>query len=158
MPTGREGARFAELAARSCFSFLDGASHPEELAETAEALGPSGLGPCDLNGLAGAVRGRVAGKRTGLPFAVGCRLRLDSGSERLAWPTDRAGYGRLTALLSRGRVRAPKGECRLGRGHPFVRSAAHGIDHRPVRAAGRGAGVGSGREKGGAPRHGSGPA
>ena len=108
-------AAFAELAARSNFSFLDGASHPEELVETAHALGLAGLGICDLNSLAGVVRGHVAAKAAGLPFRVGCRLRLDDGSEWLAWPGSRAAYGRLTALLSRGRMHAPKGECRISR-------------------------------------------
>ena len=104
---------FAELAARSNFSFLDGASHPEELVDTARALGLAGLGLCDTNSLAGVVRGHVAAREAGLPFAVGCRLRLLDGGEWLAWPTDRVSYGRLTALLSRGRMAAPKGECRL---------------------------------------------
>ncbi|WP_241671609.1 PHP domain-containing protein [Dankookia rubra] len=108
-------AAFAELGARSNFSFLDGASHPEELAQTAQALGLAGLGICDLNSLAGAVRGHVAAKAAGLAFRVGCRLRLDDGSEWLAWPGSRAAYGRLTALLSRGRMQAPKGECRISR-------------------------------------------
>jgi DNA polymerase III alpha subunit len=53
---------FAELGARSNFSFLDGASHPEELVETAQALGLAGLGICDSNSLAGVVRGHVAAK------------------------------------------------------------------------------------------------
>ena len=108
-------AGFAELGARSNFSFLDGASHPEELAQTAQALGLAGLGICDLNSLAGVVRGHVAAKAAGLPFRVGCRLLLDDGSEWLAWPGSRAAYGRLTALLSRGRMLAPKGECRISR-------------------------------------------
>ena len=77
---------FAELAARSNFSFLDGASHPEELVTTSQALGLSGLGICDLNSLAGVVRGHVAAKAQGLPFLVGCRLRLEDGAEWLAWP------------------------------------------------------------------------
>ena len=108
-------AAFAELAARSNFSFLDGASHPEELVQTAQALGLAGLGICDLNSLAGVVRGHVAAKAAGLAFRVGCRLQLDDGSEWLAWPGSRAAYGRLTALLSRGRMHAPKGECRISR-------------------------------------------
>ena len=108
-------AAFAELAARSNFSFLDGASHPEELVQTAQALGLAGLGICDLNSLAGVVRGHVAAKAAGLPFRVGCRLQLDDGSEWFAWPGSRAAYGRLTALLSRGRMHAPKGECRISR-------------------------------------------
>jgi error-prone DNA polymerase len=106
---------YAELAARSHFSFLDGASHPAELAQAAAALGLAGLGLCDTNSLAGVVRGHVAAKEAGLRFAVGCRLVLSDGSAWLAWPTDRASYGRLTTLLSQGRMRAPKGECALTR-------------------------------------------
>ncbi|MFC7611054.1 PHP domain-containing protein [Teichococcus aestuarii] len=60
------------------------------------------------------VRGHVAAREAGLPFRVGARLALEDGSEFLAWPTDRGGYGRLTTLLSRGRLRAPKGECQIG--------------------------------------------
>ena len=104
---------FAELAARSNFSFLDGASHPWELAATARVLGYSGLGICDTNTLAGVVRGHVAAREAGIPYAVGCRLRLEDDAEYLAWPTCRASYGRLTALLSRGRMSSPKDDCRL---------------------------------------------
>ncbi len=106
---------FAELGARSNFSFLDGASHPHELVRAAASLGLAGLGICDTNSLAGVVRGHVAAREAGLRFAVGCRLVLRDGSAWLAWPTDRAAYGRLTALLSRGRMEAPKGECHLDR-------------------------------------------
>jgi error-prone DNA polymerase len=84
---------FAELAARSNFSFLDGASHPEELVATSQALGLSGLGLCDLNSLAGVVRGHVAAKAAGLPFRIGCRLRLGvaglARQPRRLWPADR---------------------------------------------------------------------
>jgi error-prone DNA polymerase len=83
--------------------------------QTAQALGLAGLGICDLNSLAGVVRGHVAAKAAGLPFRVGCHLRLDDRSEWLAWPGSRAAYGRLTVLLSRGRMQAPKGECRISR-------------------------------------------
>jgi error-prone DNA polymerase len=111
---------FAELGARSNFSFLDGASHPAELAETAKTLGLAGLGLCDTNSLAGVVRGHVAAREAGLPFVVGCRLLLRDGSEWLAWPGDRAAYGRLTTLLSRGRMAAPKGACHLARDELFA--------------------------------------
>jgi len=116
---------YAELAARSHFSFLDGASHPAELAATAAALGLAGLGLCDTNSLAGVVRGHVGAKQEGLRFAVGCRLVLTDGSAWYAWPTDRASYGRLTALLSQGRMPAPKGECWLTREDLFA--AAEGF-------------------------------
>ena len=104
---------YAEVAARSNFSFLDGASHPEELVEQAAALGHAGFGLCDTNGLAGVVRAHGAAKAAGLAFAPGCRLRLEDGAEWLVWPADRAAYGRLTALLSAARMAAPKGECRF---------------------------------------------
>jgi error-prone DNA polymerase len=64
---------------------------------------------------AGVVRGHVGDKAAGLAFQVGCRLQLDDGSEWLVWLGSRAAYGRLTALLSRGRIQAPKGECRISR-------------------------------------------
>jgi error-prone DNA polymerase len=108
-------AGYAELGARSNFSLLDGASHPAELVAQARALGHAGIGICDQNSLAGVVRGHVAALELGLPFVVGARLRLTDGAEYLAWPTDRRSYGRLTTLLSRGRMRAPKGMCAIGR-------------------------------------------
>ncbi|WP_245615399.1 error-prone DNA polymerase [Muricoccus aerilatus] len=106
---------YAELGVRSNFSFLDGASHPAELVATAAEFGLAGLSLCDTNSLAGVVRGHVAAKKLGLPCAVGARLELVDGSGYLAWPTDRASYGRLTTLLSRGRMNAPKGGCELTR-------------------------------------------
>jgi error-prone DNA polymerase len=108
-------AAYAELGARSNFSLLDGASHPAELVAQAQALGHAGIGLCDQNSLAGVVRGHVAAKAAGLPYLVGTRLVLADGTEYLAWPTDRTSYGRLTTLLSRGRMRSPKGECALTR-------------------------------------------
>jgi error-prone DNA polymerase len=106
---------YAELGARSNFSFLDGASHPAELVVTAAEQGLAGIGICDTNSLAGVVRGHVAAKKLGLPYAVGARLELLDGSRYLAWPTDRASYGRLTSLLSRGRLASEKGSCELRR-------------------------------------------
>ena len=102
---------FAEVGARTNFTLLDGASHPAEMVATAAALGHAGIGVCDTNSLAGVVRAHVAAKDVGLRFVVGTRLVLDDGASYLAWPTDRASYGRLTRLLSLGRMRAPKGQC-----------------------------------------------
>lgn len=108
-------AAYAELSTQSNFSFLDGASHPAELVATAAQLGLAGIGICDTNGLPGVVRGHVAAKQLGLSFVVGARLELLDGSRYLAWPSDRSSYGRLTSLLSRGRLAAPKGGCELHR-------------------------------------------
>ena len=104
---------YAELGCRSNFTLLDGASHPGELVVAAAALGHAGVGICDTNSLAGAVRGHVAAKEAGIPYVVGCRLQLQDSAEYLVWPTDRASFGRLTRLLSLGRMRSPKGECSL---------------------------------------------
>ena len=108
-------AGYAELGAMSNFTFLEGASHPHELVAAARVLGHAAIGLADRNALAGTVRGMAAAESVGLPFVVGCRIALANGAEYLAWPADRAGYGRLTRLLSHGRMNAPKGQCRLGR-------------------------------------------
>jgi error-prone DNA polymerase len=105
--------RYAELQATSNFSFLRGASHPEELVEQAKALGHAAIAITDRNSLAGIVRAHVAAREHGIRFIVGCRLELEGGQSLLCYPTDRAAYGRLTRLLSRGKRRAAKGECRL---------------------------------------------
>ena len=88
-------------SAASNFSFLRGASHPEELAATASVLGLAGFAIADRNTLAGIVRGHLAAKTTGARYAVGCRLAFRDGTPDIAvWPTDRAAYGRLCRLLT----------------------------------------------------------
>ena len=104
---------YAELQVTSNFSFLRGASHPQELAIAASALGLSAFALTDRNSLAGVVRAHVAAKETGIPFIVGCRLDFRCGRSLLAYPIDRAAYGRLSRLITLGRRRAPKGECHL---------------------------------------------
>jgi error-prone DNA polymerase len=102
---------WAELVAMSNFSFLRGASHPEELVIQAKALGLEGLGIADRNTLAGIVRAHVAAKEHGLRLLVGSRLVPTDGPEIVCYPTDRAAYGRLSRLLSEGKMRSLKGEC-----------------------------------------------
>ena len=105
---------YAELLAASNFSFLRGASHPEELAAAAALLDLAGFAIADINTLAGAVRGHLAARQTGARYAVGCRLSFRDGAPDVAaWPGDRAAYGRLCRLLTAGNLRAKKGECHL---------------------------------------------
>ncbi|UOM35527.1 OB-fold nucleic acid binding domain-containing protein [Acuticoccus sp. I52.16.1] len=105
---------FIELAAKSNFSFLEGASHPEELVVAAAALGSPGIAVCDRNTLAGVVRVHLAGKEVGIRTAVGCHLVFEDGTpDILAWPSDRAAYGRLCRLLTVGNMRGKKDNCRL---------------------------------------------
>ncbi|WP_373353348.1 error-prone DNA polymerase [Pseudoroseicyclus sp. CXY001] len=96
-------APFVELGLASAFSFLNGASEATELVAEAHAQGYDAIGIADLNTLAGVVRLHAAAKAAGLRPIIGCRLRLLSGEEFLAYPTDRAAYGRLSRLLSKGK-------------------------------------------------------
>src|SRR5437588_8262005 len=113
--------RYAELQATSNFSFLRGASHPDELVVTAAALGHDAIAITDHNSVAGLVRAHQAAKTVGIRLVVGVRLDLDDGTSLLAYPQDRAAYGRLTRLLTLGKRRAPKGECHI--------SYADGVTH-----------------------------
>ena len=113
---------YAEIAVTSNFSFLRGASRPEELALTAHAYAYEAIGIADRNTLAGVVRAyaafndpRLTGKKPKL--LIGARLVFaDDTPEILAYPTDRAAYGRLCQLLSRGKLRVPAGETRATKG------------------------------------------
>ena len=104
---------YAELQVTSNFSFLRGASHPDELVLEAARLGHSAIALTDRNSLAGIVRAHRAAKEAGLRLVVGCRVDLVDGASFLVFPQDRAAYGRLARLLTLGRRRAVKGECRL---------------------------------------------
>ena len=104
---------YAALQVTSNFSFLRGASHPEELVATAHELGLKAMALTDRNTLAGIVRGHVAAKQAGLPLIIGCRLDLQDGPSLLCYPGDRQAYGRLARLLSIGKRRAEKGACHL---------------------------------------------
>ncbi len=114
--------RYAELQVTTNFSFLRGASHPDELVLTAAALGHQAIAITDRNSLAGIVRAHHAAKEVGVRLVIGCRLDLRDGTSLLAYPTDRAAYGRLTRLLTLGKRRAPKGECHLD----YADVVAHG--------------------------------
>ena len=113
---------YAELQVTTNFSFLRGAAHPVELVMTAAALGHGAIAITDRNSLAGVVRAHQAAKEIGLRLVVGCRLDLCDGMSLLVFPEDRAAYGRLTRLLTSGKRRAPKGECRLD----YADVVAHG--------------------------------
>jgi error-prone DNA polymerase len=137
---------YAELAVTSNFTFLTGASHPEEFVRRAHELGHSAAAIADTNTLAGIVRAHGAAKEIGIPLAVGCRvvvggrdeetqrrrdevgecpwtpetkrtpslrLSVSSSLSALTFPTTRPAYANLCRLLTRGKRRAPKGECYL---------------------------------------------
>ena len=91
-PTGgtpRPVVPYAELHCHSNFSFLDGASHPEELAEEAHRLGLTALAVTDHNGLYGVVRFAEAARAVGLPTVFGSEITVSHRLVRnisLCWP------------------------------------------------------------------------
>ena len=113
---------YAENAVTSNFSFLRGASRPEELMLTAHAYAYAAIGIADRNTLAGVVRAYAAFQDPRLSgnapkLLIGARLVFaDDTPDILAYPTDRASYGRLCQLLSRGKLRVPAGEKRATKG------------------------------------------
>ena len=104
---------FAELAVTTNFSFLRGASHAAEFVAAAKALGVAAIGVADRNTLAGVVRAHIAAKEMGVRLLVGARLVLEDGPDLICYPQTREAYGRLSALLSHGKLRAVKGECHI---------------------------------------------
>jgi DNA-directed DNA polymerase III PolC len=108
--------RYLEFACASNFSFLRGASHPQELMVQAQSIGLAGIGLADRNSVAGVVRAHVAKREQNLAlkYHPGARLVFADGTpDILAYPRDRAGWGRLTRLLTVGNLRAEKGDCIL---------------------------------------------
>ena len=78
-PRAAADVAFAELCVTTNFSFLRGASHPEEMALQAAAFGYAAIGIADRNSLAGVVRAHIAAKEAGLRLCVGARLDLSDG-------------------------------------------------------------------------------
>ncbi|MEQ9491554.1 MAG: error-prone DNA polymerase [Alphaproteobacteria bacterium] len=109
---------YAELQCLTNFSFLEGASHADELVLQAKVLGLAALGVADRNTLAGVVRAHKAAKEHGVRLLVGARLDFtdaDGGADGsvIVYPRDRAAYARLSRLITTGRRRAEKGSCLL---------------------------------------------
>ncbi len=119
-PIDRDPAPFVELGVTSCFSFLRGASDAIEYAEAADPHGYDALGIADRNTMAGIVRMHLNLKGVSIRPVIGCRLDLVEGLSFLAYPRDRAGYGHLCTLLSKGKRHdlagkwQDKGECHIG--------------------------------------------
>ncbi len=105
--------KYTELQVTTNFSFLRGASHPEEFVEQAVALGYKEIAITDRNSFAGIVRAYAAAKKNGIRIIVGCRLDLLDGLSLLVYPTNRQAYSQLSNLLTLGNRRAEKGECHL---------------------------------------------
>lgn len=105
--------QYTELQVTTNFSFLQGASHPEEMVQHAASLGYTEIAVTDRNTFAGIVRAHVAAAKYGIRLIPGCRLDLMNGPSLLAYPCSREAYANLSALLTRGNLRAEKGDCHL---------------------------------------------
>lgn len=106
---------YVELQVTSNFSFRRGGSHPEELVDQAADLGYDAIGITDRNTFAGLVRAYVVAKDRNIRLIPGVRLDLLDGPSLLAYPTDKAAYGRLSALLTLGNLRAEKEKCYISK-------------------------------------------
>jgi len=114
--------QYVELQVTSNFSFLRGASHPEELVEQAAAYGYTAIAITDRNTFAGIVRAHVAAQKNNIRLIPACRLDLLDGPSLLAYPTNRNAYSLLCNLLSRGNLRAEKGKCHLYKADVYAHS------------------------------------
>jgi error-prone DNA polymerase len=104
---------YIELHARSAFSFLRGASQPERMAEAAAAADLPSMALCDRDGFYGSVRFHQKGMEYGIRPLVGCELTLEDDSVLPVLVSSRNGYQNICRLLTRSRLRAPKGEGRI---------------------------------------------
>lgn len=105
--------QYTELQVTTNFSFLRGASHPEEMVEQASIYGYKEIAITDRNSLAGIVRAHVAAKKRNMRILPACRLDLQDGPGLLAYPTNKSAYELICALLSKGNLRTEKGSCEL---------------------------------------------
>ena len=104
---------YAPLWCKSNYSFLEGASHPEEMVEACRRLGLSSLALTDRNGVYGIVRAHVRARELDVHLVVGSQVSLRDGSEIVLLVQDREGYAHLCRLLTAGHLRGAKGNCRV---------------------------------------------
>jgi error-prone DNA polymerase len=100
---------YTELQVTTNFSFLRGASHPEEMVEAAHALGYAQLAITDRNSFAGIVRAHAAAKKIGLRIIVGAYLEVQDGFDVLVYAKTLQGYASICALLTEATSALKKG-------------------------------------------------
>ena len=111
--TSQPAGCYAELHCRTNFSFLEGASHPDELVNRAAELGLAGLAITDRNSVSGIVRAHVAAKSAGLKLLIGAEITPVDAQPVVLLATDRRAYAQLSLLITHGRRNAAKGDCQL---------------------------------------------
>lgn len=105
--------KYTELQVTTNFTFLRGASHPEEIVEQASRYHYNKIAITDRNTFAGIVRAHAAARTFGIKIIPGCRLDLLDGFSLIALPTNQQAYSQLSNLLTKGNLRAEKGKCHL---------------------------------------------
>src|SRR3954453_3672319 len=105
--------KYAELHCKTNYSFLEGASHADELVATAREHGYAALAVTDRDSLAGVVRAHVAAKEHSLKLIIGAEIHPSDAPPVVLWAPDRRAYARLCRLITVGRRRAEKGSCEL---------------------------------------------
>ncbi len=113
LPASGVGPPFVPLWCKSNYSFLEGASHPDELVERAENLGYRAIALTDRNGVYGLVKAHVAAKGAGLRLLAGAQVAIESGQTVLLYPLDGTGYKNLSRLLTKGHLRGGHGTFEL---------------------------------------------
>ena len=106
-------AAYVPLWVKSCFSFREGAAHPEELIETAAEFGIEALALTDRDGVYGVVEAHLAARERGVRLLIGSEVTVEDRSTIVLLACDRTGYGNLCGLITRGRRRSEKGESRV---------------------------------------------
>ncbi len=101
---------YAPLWSKSHYSFLEGASHPDELVETCDRLGIESIALTDRDGVYGVVEAHVKARELGVRLILGSEVSLVDGSTLILLAMSRAGYANLCQLITRGRRRSAKGE------------------------------------------------
>jgi len=104
-------SRYVPLWCKSNFSFLEGASCPDELLEEAHRIGLKALALTDRDGVYGVVHAHVKARELGIHLIVGAQVTMADGSIAVLLAQDRDGYASLCRLITAGRLRSPKGEC-----------------------------------------------
>ncbi len=102
---------YVPLWCKSNFSFLEGASHPDEFVEEAYRLGLPAIALTDRDGVYGVVRAHVKARELGIKIIIGAQVTTHDGSTIVLLTQDRGGYANLCRLLTKGRLRSEKGEC-----------------------------------------------
>lgn len=104
---------YVPLFVRSNFSFLEGASHPEELVERTAELGLPALALTDRDGVYGMPRAHVKAREMGVKLLPGATVTVEDGDSIVLLAAEQTGWANLCRLLTRGRLRCPKGESQV---------------------------------------------